>query len=140
MLDLIQEEKFIRAFIKKPFQDRFLYEIKKADRRENIEKKIAHGTDYFKPEYIYLNTSKLQFDEIGSIMVKLSEYKGNSYLFTKEESACGYYSLKDGLDWYFENMIPCILICGPKAAFVGQELCIGSPNKIILYQRGRSVN
>ncbi|GHU98761.1 hypothetical protein FACS1894211_03030 [Clostridia bacterium] len=153
-MDKDTEEKFVKTFIEKRLQERFLFELFSDARRGNLKKgcrypagisRFSHYTDIcIKSKYIHLHDGKLKLEDAEKEIKKLSPSVKNCYVI-----ACAYdpeskyharfydgeyLPLHEGLTICFDDPRETLLIADDKTAFIKAEWGRGSPDKYILHK------
>jgi hypothetical protein len=136
-MDKIIEEKFVKAFIDKRIQDRFLFELLSGNvkKRENAISRFAHGTErHIKKQCIHLCGEKLKIDDIEQEIKKLTQDTKQCYVIT---GACDgeIMPLKQALEKCFNEFRESIMIVNDSVSFIKAEIERGSPMKYILYKK-----
>jgi len=135
-MDKFIEEKFVKTFIDKRMQDRFLFELFSKDKREKALSRFAHTTEsYIKTQHIYLCNKKLDNVEVEKEIEKLAQNIDQCYIIAGVYDG-EFISLKEALEKCFDEYCASILIVNDNLAFIKTETGFGSPIKYILYNKG----
>ena len=134
-MDITIEQKFIKKFVEKNMQDRFLHELSSKDKRRNALSKFAHTAKrYLNTQIIYLQGKKLGIDEIEKEMKKLANDTKHCYVIA------GVYdgqimSLRDALEKSYDDYNESIIIVNESTAFIKTETESGGSIKYILHKK-----
>jgi hypothetical protein len=134
-MDTSIEQQFVKAFIEKNMQDRFLYELFSKNKRKDALSKFAHTAGrYLKASNIYLRTKKSGIDDIEKEIKKLTSNTQQCYVITGNLDG-EIMPLKQALEKSFDNYNESIIIVNDNLAFIKTEVEGGAPTKYILCKK-----
>ena len=131
------EEKFIKTFIDKRMQDRFLFEFSHRDshKRAHAIDRFAHESDkYLKANYIHLADEKKSIDDAEKENRSLSGVTKNCYIMDTAHDG-ETMPLRAALEISYAWPGVSIIIVSDNVAFLKTEQSFGSPMKLILHKK-----
>lgn len=129
------EQKFVKTFIEKNKQDRFLHELFSKEKRKNIWPKISHNAHLcLKTKYIILESEKLDSVLLEKEIKRLSVETRQCYLLSEKYDGI-LTSLKEALNCAFEDYGAAILIINEVTAIIKEESEKGATKKYLLYKK-----
>ncbi len=130
------EEKFVKKFIDKRYQDRILYELFSSKKRVKALSKFAHNAN----EILALQTirkqeRKLSIDDLNEVSEKILCGKEECYIISDDCFDGTIQTLEICFSIVLEQPMCAVVICGTDLVIIKEELSQGAPRKYVLYHK-----
>ena len=136
-MDNAIEQNFVKTFIDKKYQDRFIFELSSPKKRIDAIHRFAHNAEaIINPKYVLSKSNTLTEQEIEKEIAKIFNIKKECYMISDSEDFDGTFQpFSIGLKGCMDGYMPSIIICGENVALIKTEAETGSPTKYILYKK-----
>jgi hypothetical protein len=133
-MDAMIEERFVRAFINKQFQDRLLFELASKKNRVKAISRFAHNAATILNDKYIIKRGCFEDANFEKEIATLINVNNDCYIISDNDLDGKLVNFKAAFQKCMDYPMALVIICGENVAIVKEELTIGAPEKFLLYR------